>query len=71
MIASITADEVLLHIVSEDIEVRDAAVQMQYVAAEAALFDEIQREVSRKLEEGDRVPANWYRGHRQTRSSRI
>jgi alpha-beta hydrolase superfamily lysophospholipase len=38
----------------------DAADWTQYLAAEATIFDDVQREVSRKLEAGDRVPANRY-----------
>ncbi len=38
----------------------DAANWTQYLAAEATIFDDVQREVSRKLEAGDRVPANRY-----------
>ena len=32
----------------------------QYLAAEAAIFDDVEREVSQKLEASDRVPANRY-----------
>ena len=38
----------------------DAANWTQYLAAEATIFDDVEREVSRKLEPGDRVPANRY-----------
>lgn len=38
----------------------DAADWTQYLAAEATIFDDVQREVSRKLAAGDRVPANRY-----------
>jgi hypothetical protein len=33
---------------------------MQYLSAEAKIFDDVRREVSQKLEAGDRVPANRY-----------
>lgn len=32
----------------------------QYLAAEATIFDDVRREVSQKLEPGDRVPSNRY-----------
>jgi hypothetical protein len=32
----------------------------QYLAAEAKIFDDVRREVSQKLEAGDRLPANRY-----------
>ena len=38
----------------------DASNWTQYLAAEAGIFDDVQREVSRKLEVGARVPANRY-----------
>ena len=38
----------------------EAADWTQYLAAEAKIFDDVQREVSQKLEPGDRVPANRY-----------
>ena len=38
----------------------DAANWTQYLAAEAGVFDEVQREVSRKLDASGRVPANRY-----------
>jgi alpha-beta hydrolase superfamily lysophospholipase len=38
----------------------DAANWTQYLAAEATIFEDVQREVSRNLEAGDRVPANRY-----------
>jgi alpha-beta hydrolase superfamily lysophospholipase len=38
----------------------DASNWTQYLAAEATIFDDVQREVSRKLKVGDRVPANRY-----------
>jgi len=38
----------------------DAADWTQYLAAEAAIFNDVQREVSQKLEPGGRVPANRY-----------
>ena len=38
----------------------DAANWTQYLAAEATIFEDVQREVSRNLEGGDRVPANRY-----------
>ena len=38
----------------------DAANWTEYLAAEAKIFDDVQREVSRKLDAGDRVPANRY-----------
>jgi alpha-beta hydrolase superfamily lysophospholipase len=38
----------------------DAANWTEYLAAEAKIFDDVQREVSRKLDAADRVPANRY-----------
>jgi alpha-beta hydrolase superfamily lysophospholipase len=38
----------------------DASNWTQYLAAEVTIFDEIRREVSQKLEPGDRLPANRY-----------
>ena len=38
----------------------DAANWTQYLAAEATIFDDVQREVSQKLDAADRVPANRY-----------
>jgi len=38
----------------------DAANWTQYLAAEAGIFDDVQREVSRKLDATGRVPANRY-----------
>jgi hypothetical protein len=38
----------------------EAADWAQYLAAEAAIFDDVQREVSQRLKAGDRVPANRY-----------
>ena len=38
----------------------DAANWTEYLAAEAGIFDDVQREVSRKLDAADRVPANRY-----------
>ncbi len=38
----------------------DAANWEQYLTTEAMIFDDVQREVSQKLEPGDRVPANRY-----------
>ena len=38
----------------------ETAVWKQYLAAEATIFDDVEREVSRKLEAGDRVPSNRY-----------
>ncbi len=38
----------------------DASDWPQYLAAEAKIFDDVRREVSQKLEPGDRVPANRY-----------
>jgi len=38
----------------------DAAGWPQYLAAEASIFDDVRREVSQKLEAGQRVPANRY-----------
>ena len=38
----------------------DASNWTEYLAAEAKVFDEVQREVSRKLDAADRVPANRY-----------
>ena len=38
----------------------DAANWTEYLAAEAKIFDDVQREVSRKLDVTDRVPANRY-----------
>jgi len=38
----------------------DAANWAQYLAAEATIFDDVQREVSQKLDAADRVPANRY-----------
>jgi alpha-beta hydrolase superfamily lysophospholipase len=38
----------------------DAADWTQYLAAEAEIFDDVQREVSQKLEPGEHVPANRY-----------
>ena len=32
----------------------------QYLAAEAKIFDDVQRDVSQRLEAGDRLPANRY-----------
>lgn len=41
-------------------EALDAANWTQYLAAEATIFEDVQREVSRKLEAGERVPSNRY-----------
>jgi alpha-beta hydrolase superfamily lysophospholipase len=38
----------------------DRADWTQYLAAEAKIFDDVRREVSQKLEPGERVPANRY-----------
>ena len=38
----------------------DAANWTEYLAAEARIFDDVQREVTRKLDAADRVPANRY-----------
>jgi alpha-beta hydrolase superfamily lysophospholipase len=38
----------------------DAANWTQYLAAETTIFDDVQREVSRKLDAGERVPSNRY-----------
>jgi tetratricopeptide (TPR) repeat protein len=38
----------------------DAADWTQYLAAEATIFGDVQREVSQNLQPGDRVPANRY-----------
>jgi alpha-beta hydrolase superfamily lysophospholipase len=38
----------------------DTADWTQYLAAEAAIFDDVRREVSQKLDAGERVPANRY-----------
>ncbi len=38
----------------------DAANRTEYLAAEAKVFDDVQREVSRKLDAAGRVPANRY-----------
>ena len=38
----------------------DAANWTEYLAAEAGIFDDVQREVSRKLDAAGRVPANRY-----------
>lgn len=41
-------------------EALDAADWAQYLQAEAAIFDSVQREVTRKLDPDDRVPVNRY-----------
>jgi hypothetical protein len=42
------------------VERLETADWSQYLAAEAAIFDDVQREVSGKLAPADRVPANRY-----------